>query len=71
MISLQGNYIQLLRKQATINHWETWFQTPVGLFTELDLAIKRMQELDLDPELIIRPVAVAVSSDGYYEVCSR
>lgn len=71
MISLTDNTItppQSPGEPLPITAFEVWFQTPVGLSSNLETAVSRCQELDLEPELAIKPVAVAVHSNLIYEV---
>ena len=51
-----------------IVRWAVLFQTPVGLFENLEKANERLTELDLDPILNIRPVSAIFNETGYYEV---
>lgn len=50
-----------------LKRWEVWYQTPFGLHELYDEAYQRCVDNDLSPQLIIRPVAVAVGDDAYYE----
>jgi hypothetical protein len=47
--------------------FEVWFNTPWGLFKNLDRAIQECETNGLDPELSIKPTGVAIGSGGGYE----
>jgi len=48
-----------------IQDWKVMFQTPFGVCETLDQAIQRVEEVDLIPELVIRPVAVVITETSY------
>lgn len=50
-----------------IREWAVWFLSPFGLHANLKDAIEKCQQADLDPEILIQPVAVALDEDGQYE----
>lgn len=65
MINFTNNLIiQGERGTARITRWETWFSTPFGVTPDLHQAILRCTESDFDPEVTIRPVAVAFGLTG-------
>ena len=66
MISLIHNKIILDDKEYAIESNAVWFQTPFGLFTNLGLALAACKASDMNPELCVRAVAVAVGD--IYEV---
>lgn len=51
-----------------IKGFEVWFSTPYGLYQFLDRAIQKCVESDLEPELCIKPVVVAVGENDICEV---
>lgn len=71
MINLESKTIQIGEKPYPIVRFEVWFRTPVGLTSDIDLAIKRCQELDLDPRLCIVATSVAIATDSIYEELIR
>jgi hypothetical protein len=56
-----------------ILRWTVWFQTPFGLYGDLTIAVKQCQKNDIDPDLGIQPVPVALlNEDGtVYEIFRR
>lgn len=54
-------------KVEDIVGFEVWFNTPWGLFKDLDRAIQECETNGLDPELSIKPTCVVMGSDGGYE----
>lgn len=51
-----------------IVNWEVWFLVPMkGLFRDREVAIKEADGMDLDPDMVVIPVSVAVGSEGGYE----
>lgn len=69
MIHYEQNTFTLQETQR-ISRWETWFMTPVGLFTNQQEAVLRMKAIDF-PLHVIHPVAVAVNEDtGLYEIAT-
>lgn len=71
MIDLVNNTIGVNEfDRKTIINWGVMFMTPVGLMENQGEAIKRCEELDLDPNSVILPVAVAYSESSY-EVATR
>lgn len=57
--------------ERPIAHWEVWFQTPKGLCETLDEAVEVCKSLDMEPDAIIRPVPVAITAHGNYEIIAR
>lgn len=47
--------------------FEVWFNTPWGLFKDLDRSIQACETNGLDPELSIKPTCVVIGSGGGYE----
>lgn len=68
-INLETETIELDGMER-IMRWEVWFQTPFGLYQELQKAKERCMVDDFDFNLCITPVAVAVSKNKY-EVSMR
>lgn len=71
MVALTSTTLILGDKVMSIRAWEVWFQTPFGLVDNLVGARKLVQNRDLDPELTIVPVCVALGDGDYYEVVVR
>lgn len=71
MIDYKGNTVSpewpTERPEAVIVRWDTMFITPVGVM-DLESAIKFCESHDMDPNLCIKAVSVAVAEDGYKEV---
>jgi hypothetical protein len=71
MIQKVDKTVTLQGKTEPILRFEVWFQTPFGLFTDLDEALRRVAGSgDLDPEMNVVPVSVAVC-DTLYELCGH
>lgn len=68
MISIKDNEITFMGKRYQILEWRVWFITPFGLYQGRQDAIDRVIKSNMDPELVIVPVAVALGPDGIYEV---
>lgn len=60
-------------KLRFIVRFAVWWQTPLGLMDDdsRELAIERLREADLLPELNMVPVSVAIDTDGGYEIIGR
>jgi hypothetical protein len=43
-----------------IERWETWFQTPFGICKDLGPAVRLLKGRDMDPDMTIVPVCVAI-----------
>lgn len=72
MISLLESSIHDVHERSrTIDRWAVWFRTPVGLHSELSAAINWCTKNDMNPDLMIVPVPVAVAANGMYEAVSR
>ncbi len=67
MILLGANRIVMGGLDERITSWEVWFRTPFGLCKTLHEANEVVAKHDLDPDLAIVPVPVAVTN-GTYEV---
>lgn len=64
MINFVDRAIEL---EGTGYHWthsEVWFQTPKGVTVTLEEALNVVNSMDIDPQLGIRPVPVAVCRRG-------
>jgi hypothetical protein len=68
LIDHRTNTITNGGESYNIDLWQVWFMTPFGVTSSREEALQRLKELDLDPALNIKPVAVAISSDGFHEV---
>lgn len=70
MVDLKNQTIILEKRTNPIERWEVWFMTPFGLCDDFETAKQRLKDNDLDPDLCIVPVPVAISGD-IYEVVTR
>lgn len=61
MIRLSTQMMTQGEVEARITEWRVGFQSPFGWSFDLQDAIKRCIESDLNPDICIRPVAVAIS----------
>ncbi len=62
MISLGDSRIQRGGLDERIEKWVVWFRTPWGLCETLHEACEVMKKNELDPDMGIIPVPVAVSN---------
>lgn len=60
MVNLTDRKIILGEETFELTSFETWFQTPRGVCMTLAQAMQVCTNMDLDPELAIRPVPVAL-----------
>jgi hypothetical protein len=67
MIDLEAKTMGLTNRRIPIKEFAIWWRTPLGLTDDLDLAIKRSNECDFDPNRMVIPVVVALSDTGDYE----
>lgn len=63
MILLKDNTLD----GSPIREWQVWWRTPLGLHVDRAEAVKVCEARDMDPELMIVPVAVAISLTGKHE----
>lgn len=68
MIDLSNGHLVRRGTQIPIVKWETWFQTPFGITPDREEAVRRCTEAEIDPEVNVTPVPVALGSDGSNEV---
>lgn len=68
-IDLLSQTIEFEGVAYQIQEWTIWYMTPFGLYQELDKAVKRVS--DMDPNLTVIPVPVAIASDRIFEVWIR
>lgn len=54
-----------LDRMQEIKSFQVWFTTPLGLLKDLDEAIKICEEHDIDPNLGIRLLPVAIGVDVF------
>lgn len=71
MVDLDQKIVGINKEYTAISTWEVWFQTPFGLIRNFDEAVLRCKTNDLDPNMVIQPVPVAVGAFGYTEVVMR
>lgn len=67
MIDLVNKVLTRANDVTPIKTFEVWWQTPNGLFTDLDEARGWCVAKDMPLE-VIRPVPVAIGENAYYEV---
>jgi hypothetical protein len=67
MFDITQKELDLQGKKEPITSFQVWFQTPFGLYEELEEAIKKCEDTDLHPLTCVVPVPVAVS-ETLYEV---
>lgn len=60
--------LQKEKEEESIMEWTVWFRTPFGVHADLEAAIQRCEESDLDPEIFVKPVPVAIAASGIYEI---
>ena len=65
MINITKSELSLRNKTHPIIKWEVWFRTPLGLFANLSDAILKLEESDMNPDLMIVPVPVAIAAETY------
>lgn len=71
MFHLTNKTLTFDSKPLPIKQFTVWFITPMGLIERIDDAIEKCKESDMDPELCIVPVPVAIDEAGRYEVIVR
>lgn len=54
-----------------IKQWTVAFMTPFGLYDTLKEAVERVSPNDLDPQMCVIPVVLAIGENGYQEIVSR
>lgn len=57
--------ITILGKTEPIIGFDVWFMTPFGLTDDYESAVKRLVADDMDVELCLKPVAVAITETNY------
>lgn len=62
MVSLKENLIIQGSKEEVIIEWQTWFMGPLGVTPNRKQAIESCERLDMDPDLCVAPIAVAVGT---------
>jgi hypothetical protein len=70
MIQLAQRLVTIQGKEEKILSFEVWFQTPWGLIDKLDDAVARCVAHDIDPNINLVPVSVAITETNY-EVIGR
>lgn len=70
MISKINKTVTISGKTEPIIRFQVMFQTPFGLMDNLDDAVLRTAASDMDAELAVVPVSVAVC-ETLYEVCGQ
>jgi hypothetical protein len=68
MIDLTSSALERNGKVKAISEWVVWFMTPFGIAATSKDAIELCQKRDIDPEINITPIPVAMASDGDYEM---
>lgn len=54
-----------------ISRWEVWFMTPFGVCNQLGQAVRAVKARDMEPDMVIVPVTVAISSNNDVEIVRR
>ena len=67
MICLQSKMLTFGDKVESIKSFEVWFSTPFGLCKQVEEAVESCKSRDIDPELGVKAVSVAVT-ETWYEV---
>ena len=66
MIDLVGKTIDILPKgKQNITSFQVWFATPFGLVCSLDEAISHCVANDIDPNMNLHALPVALTEDSY------
>lgn len=68
MLDLTNRHLVRRGTNLPIIKWEVWFQCPFGIDPDLETVVKRCLDAEIDPEINVVPVPVAVASDGTNEV---
>jgi hypothetical protein len=68
MINLLNQQLEHNFGFADIQSWEVWFMTPFGVTPNLKEANEKCIAKDLEPDLVVTPVAVAIGNNGHYEI---
>jgi hypothetical protein len=68
MVNLKDGTLTQSGKTYPIVMWRVWFRTFKGLTEDIDIARQICEENDFDPELNIKPVAVAIDIKGRSEI---
>lgn len=66
MIYMDKQTMQLGGGESPIVRWEVWFLTMRGYHPTIEEALKNAEETEMPVELI-RPVPVAIASNGAWE----
>lgn len=62
MIDLERNVIRQNGREENIERFEVWFQTVIGYCQSKEQAVAVCKEMDLNPNLTIRFIPVAVGA---------
>lgn len=54
-----------------IEKWTCWFMTPFGVCSDLGPAVRMCKAHNHDPEMVIVPVTVAISTNKDVEIVRR
>lgn len=65
MILIKENMIVRGDLQERIKRWEVWFRTPWGLCSNTADAVEALEAAELDPNISIIPVSVAIGETTY------
>lgn len=68
MIDLANGHLVRMQTEHPIKKWVVWFMTPFGVTPSLEEASGKCIKADLDPDLNITPVAVAVDNTDEHEI---
>lgn len=67
MVDLKNRIITINGRNHKIIKFDVWWHGPMGFYTEIDEAITAAEVLELDPNLTIRAIPVAVAENDVYE----
>lgn len=70
VILINDGLLRLGEQEQRIDKWEVWFHTPWGMCRSAGEAIEACKAAEIDPEVAIVPMPVAVGS-SLYEVFFR
>jgi hypothetical protein len=61
VLDLAHNRIVRGEINEPIKRWETWWKTPWGLAQTYDEAFKTLEDAEIDKNLAMKPIPVAIS----------
>lgn len=70
MILLDEKVIVKAKKKYSIERFDIYWLTPLGIIEDYDDCVAQLSELGLSVNMSMRPVVVAVHNDSIYEIMS-